>query len=95
MPDFVPGLLAVVMILLVGSAPPEIVLSGFASYGHLLIIAILGLGALITTSGLVNRCAALMIHRLPGNVLAYAGTLFFGGLLLTPFLPSPAGRRLP
>lgn len=92
LPDFVPGLLAVVMILLVGAAPPEIVLSGFASYGYLLIIAILGLGALIRTSGLVNRCAALMIQRLPGNVMAYAGTLFFGGLLLTPFLPSPAGR---
>ncbi|GIT85810.1 SLC13 family permease [Roseobacter sp. OBYS 0001] len=92
LPDFVPGLLAVVMILLVGAAPPEIVLSGFSSFGYLLIIAILGLGALIRTSGLVNRCAALMINRLPGNVLAYSGTLFFGGLLLTPFLPSPAGR---
>lgn len=92
LPDFVPGLLAVVLILLVGAAPPQVVLSGFSSNGFLMIIAILGLGALIRTSGLVNRLATWMINGLPGNVMAYALALFTGGLVLTPFLPSPAGR---
>ena len=92
LPDFVPGLLAVVLILLVGAAPPDVVLSGFSSNGFLLIIAILGLGALIRTSGLVGRLASLMLERLPGRVPAYAGTIFACGLILTPFLPSPAGR---
>ena len=92
LPDFVPGLLAVVLILLVGAAPSEVVLSGFASNGFLMIIAILGLGALIRTSGLVNRLATWMINGLPGNVMVYAGALFLGGMVLTPFLPSPAGR---
>ena len=92
LPDFVPGLLAVVLILLVGAAPSEVVLSGFASNGFLMIIAILGLGALIRTSGLVDRLANWMINGLPGNVMAYSGALLVGGLVLTPFLPSPAGR---
>ena len=92
LPDFVPGLLAVVLILIVGAAPPQVVLGGFSSIGFLMIISILGLGALIRNSGLVNRLATWMINGLPGNVLAYALALFCGGLLLTPFLPSPAGR---
>ena len=92
LPDFVPGLLAVGLVLLVGAAPSAVVLSGFASNGFLMIIAILGLGALIRTSGLVNRLAVAMIKLLPRSTAAYAGAIFCGGLVLTPFLPSPAGR---
>ena len=92
LPDFVPGLLAVVLVLLVGAAPSDVVLSGFASNGFLMIIAILGLGALIRTSGLVNRLAVGMIRVLPRSTGAYGSAIFAGGLILTPFLPSPAGR---
>jgi len=92
LPDFVPALFAVLLCLLFGLAPPEIVLSGFSSNGFLLTFSVLGLGVVITSSGLTYRYTLLMLKWLPEHTAWYQFALFFTGVLFTPVVPSIAGR---
>lgn len=90
--DFVSALLALLLCLLLGLAPLDVVLSGFSSNGFLLTFSILGLGVVITSSGSTYRYTLLLIKRLPAHTFWYQLALFFTGLLFTPFVPSIAGR---
>ncbi len=92
LPDFVPALFAVLLCLLFGLAPAEIVLSGFSSSGFLLTFSVLGLGVVIISSGLTYRYTLLMLTWLPQHTLWYQLALFFTGVLFTPVVPSIAGR---
>jgi FimV-like protein len=90
--DFIPALLLLLLILLFGLAPPETVLSGFASDGFLLAFSVLGLGAVVTVSGVTKRYTLLLIKHLPPHTFWYQIALFFTGLLFTPIVPAIAGR---
>lgn len=92
LPDFVPALFAVLLCLLFGLAPPEVALSGFSSNGFLLTFSVLGLGVVITSSGLTYRYTLLMLKWLPEHTVWYQFALFFTGVLFTPIVPSIAGR---
>lgn len=92
LPDFIPALFTVLLFLLFGLAPHEIVLSGFSSNGFLLTFSILGLGVVVTSSGLTYRYTLILLKWLPQHTLWYQLALFFTGLLFTPIVPSIAGR---
>ena len=90
--DYVPGLFAVMAILISGLVPPIVVLSGFSSDGFLMAMSILGLSTVIVTSGLSYRAMLLMLRHLPNNRFWHNFGLTFAGLLLTPLVPSINGR---
>lgn len=92
LPDFVPALFVVLLCLLFGLAPAEVVLSGFSSNGFLLTFSVLGLGVVITSSGLTYRYTLLLLKWLPEHTAWYQFALFFTGVLFTPVVPSIAGR---
>jgi len=92
LPELIPALLALLLCMLLGLAPPEVVLSGFSSNGFLLTFSVLGLGVVVTTSGLTLRYSLKLIKHLPPNTFWYQLALFFTGFLFTPIVPSIAGR---
>lgn len=92
MPDFVPGLLGILLILLFGLAPNEIALSGLSSSGFLLAFSVMGLGAVITSSGLTRRYTLWLLRHLPANTFFHQFAVFLTGLLFTPIVPTITGR---
>ncbi len=92
LPDLLPALLAVLLCVLLGLAPPSVVLSGFSSNSFMLTFSVLGLGVVVTSSGLTSRYSLLLIKRLPTHTFWYQFALFFTGFLFTPIVPSIAGR---
>jgi len=92
LPDFIPGLFAILMLLLFDIAPQEIVMSGFSSSSLFLALSVLGLGAVITSSGLSYRYSLMMLKVLPANTFWYSLGLFFTGILFTPLVPAIIGR---
>lgn len=89
---FVAPLLAILLLLLAGLAPPEIILSGFSSNSFILSISILGLGCVIVKTGLSRRYSLWLLNILPENSFFYQLALFFTGLIFTPVVPSIPGR---
>jgi len=91
-PDFIPSLLALLLILLLGLAPSDAVMSGFSSQGFLLAFSILGLGAVIAQSGLTKRYTLWMLDKLPANSFVHQLAVFMTGTLFTPIIPTITGR---
>lgn len=91
-PDFVPAVFAVTSIVLLGLAPPEIALSGFASKSFFMALSIFGLSAVITLSGLSFRVLLWLLRAGPSNKVWYNVSLFLSGLVLTPVVPTANGR---
>lgn len=92
--DFIPSLLALLLILLFGLAPSSVVLSGFSSQGFLLACSVLGLGAVIAQSGLTKRYTLWLLHKLPANSFAHQIAVFMTGTLFTPVIPTITGRAV-
>ena len=92
LPDFVPALFAILMIILLGLVPPEIALGGFASGSFFMALSILGLSVLITTSGFGYRVLLLLLKIGPSNRWWYNICVFLIGLVLNPIVPTANGR---
>lgn len=92
--DFIPALLALLLILLFGLAPGETALSGFSSTGFLLALSIMGLGAVIASSGLAYRYTLTLLAKLPTTTFAHQLAIFFTALVLNPVVPTIAGRAV-
>lgn len=90
--DYVPGLFALFAILVFGLAPPAKVLAGFASDGFFLALSILGLGTVLTASGLSYRFLLGLLRRLPARPVFQDFGLLLTGALLTPLIPSSNAR---
>ncbi len=90
--DYLPGLFAVMAILIAGLVPTPVILSGFASDGFMMAMSILGLGAVLVSSGLSYRTLLLMLHRLPESRFWQNLGLTSIGIFLTPLLPTINGR---
>lgn len=90
--DYVPGLFAVMAILIAGLVPAPIVLAGFSSSGYLMAMSILGLGTVIVASGLSYRTMLLLLRHLPNTRFWHNLGLTAVGLFLTPLIPSSNGR---
>ncbi len=91
-PEFVPGFFAILSIILVGMAPLGVALSGFSSAGFFMAMSVLGLSAVVTTSGLSLRVLLLLLRYTPHNQFCYQLNLLAVGILLTPIVPSANGR---
>lgn len=92
LPDYVVGLLVLGFVVVVGTVPGTVALSGFANSTWFLSLAVLGLGTAISKSGLMFRTALHMLRTLPANYWGQTLALSITGLMLTPVLPSPSGR---
>ena len=65
--DFIPGIFAVVGTLVFDLVPQNVILSGFASDGFFMALSILGLSAVITSSGLSYRLILWVLKSLPAT----------------------------
>ncbi|MBF0536669.1 MAG: anion permease [Nitrospirae bacterium] len=90
--EFVPGIFAALATLCLGIAPPEVVLSGFVSDGFFMAMSVLGLGAVLITSGLSYRIILLMMLVLPKTQFGLNFGLMSLGSVLTPIIPTANGR---
>lgn len=90
--DYVPGLFAVMAILIAGLVPTTVVLSGFASDGFLMAMSILGLSTVIVASGLGYRTMLMLLYCLPNSRFWHNFGLAMTGFFLTPLIPSITGR---
>lgn len=91
-PEYVPGLFVVAATLGLGLAPVNVVLSGFASDAFFLTMSVLGVGAVIISSGLSYRFLLWLLRIFPSNQFGYNLSIAATGLLTTPVVPSIYGR---
>lgn len=89
---FVPSLFVVLAVLVLGLVPPAVALSGFASDGFFMAMSVLGLGALVVSSGLSYRFMLFLLRHTPRNQFFYNVNLALTGILFSPLLPSVNGR---
>ncbi len=82
--DFIPALVALLGLLLFGLVPNSVALSGFSSNGFLIAFSVMGLGAVISASGLARRYTLWLLKTIPPNTFAYQAPVFFTGALLNP-----------
>jgi anion transporter len=75
-----------------GAASPATAFSGFSSSTWFLVLAVFGLSAAISKTGLLYRITLLMLKRFPGNYLGQTLAIAFSGVIMTPVIPSPNGR---
>lgn len=92
LPEFVPALFAVLVLILLGVAPPEVMLSGYMADSFFIALSIFGLSAVITASGLSYRFLLWLLRYGPANKTWYGVSLFSTGVMLTPAVPSTDGR---
>ena len=92
LPDFIPALFAVLSAILLGVAPPNLALSGFASDSFFMALSILGLSTVISISGLSYRMLLWLLKVGPSSKLWYNFSLFITGSFLTPIIPTTNGR---
>ncbi|MBF0146152.1 MAG: anion permease [Magnetococcales bacterium] len=90
--DYIPGLFAIVAILMAGLVPPSIVLAGFASNSFLMAMSILGLSTTIASSGLGYRASLLLLYYLPNSRFWNNFGIAMTGFFLTPMIPSINAR---
>ncbi|MEC4720699.1 SLC13 family permease [Noviherbaspirillum sp. CPCC 100848] len=90
--DYIPGLFALMAILITGLVPPPVILSGFASDGFMMALSTLALGTVVVTSGLSYRVMLNLLLRLPNHQFWHGVGLFLTGTILTPIIPTANGR---
>jgi di/tricarboxylate transporter len=92
--DFIPALLALLLLLLFGLVPNRVALSGFSSDGFLIAFSVMGLGAVISASGLARRYTLWLLKTIPAHTFAYQVAVFFTGFLLNPVVPTITARAV-
>lgn len=93
LPDYVVALTIVLVAAVGGIVTPEIAFSGFASRTWFLLLAVLGISAGISRTGLLYRVALHMLKLFPPTYGGQSTALALGGLVLAPFLPGVTGRQ--
>ncbi len=93
LPDFVPSVFLLVGVLLLGTAPPDVVFSGYSSKAFFFALSVVSLSSVIVNSGLNQRMLSYAIYKWrPKNKFMFSSIVFLFGLLATPFVPSANGR---
>ncbi len=90
--EYIPGIFALLATLAMGLVPTPVILSGLASDGFMLAMSVLGLAAVIVSSGLSYRLLLLLLTRLPNTSFWQNNALLGIGFLITPLIPSINGR---
>jgi len=84
-PDFLPAMLALLMLLLFDLAPENITLSGFSSPMFILALSLMGIGITVVQSGLVQRTGAFLLRLLPQNSFYQQWAVLIVGFLYQSF----------
>ena len=90
--EFVPPLIAVLISLFIGLAPPSEALHSFASPTLFTLLGVFALAAAINFTGLGERFGLLLLMRLPNQPFFQQLGLLATGLLLSPFVSSSNSR---
>ena len=90
--EYVPPLLAVAAVLMVGLVPPDIALAGFSSRTLTTLLGVYALAALIAASGLSYRVMVWLLIRLPDTPFWQQMALLLSGYVLSPIMPSGNAR---
>ncbi len=90
--EFVPPIVAIACILVMGLAPVEVALKGFASGGLLLFVSVYGLGIVLEESGLAYRYMLWLLARIPNGSFWHRGVLMVSGYLISPVVTSGNSR---
>lgn len=90
-PDFVPGLVLILLVTLLDLVPRAVAFSGFQSQVFFLVFGIFVLAALLAETSWINRLEAVLVRR-HASFLARVGAVVAAGALLTLVVPSPLGR---
>jgi DASS family divalent anion:Na+ symporter len=90
--EYIPGIFALLATLSMGLVPTPVILSGLASDGFVLAMSVLGLAAVIVSSGLSYRLLLQLLMRLPNTGFWQNSALLGIGFLITPLIPSINGR---
>ena len=61
--EFIPGIIIIFALLVLGIAPPSVVLSGFSSSSFFLALSIFALGAVLSASGLTYRLMLIILSE--------------------------------
>lgn len=91
-PDFVPGIFAILVTIVLGIVPSSVVLSGYSSNSFFMAMSVFGLGAVLVASGLIYRISLYLLKATPQSQGWYNSVMTFVGILMTPVLPSVNGR---
>lgn len=90
--EFVPPLLAISAVLMVGLVPSEVALAGFSSRTLTTLIGVYALACLMASSGLSYRFMVWVLIRMPDTRLWQQTALLLSGYLLSPIMPSSNAR---
>ncbi len=92
-PDFVPAMLALLLLLLFDLAPENITLSGFSSPIFILAFSLMGIGLAVVRSGLAIRTGAFLLRHLPANRFFQQCAMLIVGFLYQSFTLSDNKRE--
>ena len=90
--EYVPPLLAITAVLMVGLVPSDIALGGFSSRTLTMLIGVYALASLIGASGLSYRVMTWPLIRLPDTPFWQQTALLLSGYALSPIMPSGNAR---
>ena len=90
--EFVPPLIAITAVLIVGLVPYEIALAGFSSRTLTTLLGVYALAAVISASGLSYRFMLWLLIRLPDTPFWHQTALLLSGYILSPIMPSGNAR---
>ena len=90
--EFVPPLVAIVAVLIVGLVPYEVALAGFSSRTLPTLLGVYALAAVISASGLSYRFMLWLLLRLPDTPFWHQTALVLSGYILSPIMPSANAR---
>jgi anion transporter len=93
LPDYVVAMTIALLAIFLGIVKPEVAFSGFSNRTWFLLLAVLGISAGISRTGLLYRVALQMLRLFPATYTGQSTALALGGLLLAPFLPGVTGRQ--
>ncbi len=90
--EFIPSLLAIIVIIILQVAPPKVALSGFTNDSFFMAMSVFGISSVLVSSGLMFRLVINLLNYFPMSQYWHARTLLFTGIIMTPLLPSANGR---
>jgi di/tricarboxylate transporter len=90
--EFVPPLVAIAAVLMVGLVPSEVALAGFSSRTLTTLIGVYALASVISASGLSYRFMLWLLIRLPDTPFWHRAALLLSGYILSPIMPSGNAR---
>lgn len=90
--EFVPPLVAIAAVLIVGLVPYDVALAGFSSRTLTTLVGVYALACVISSSGLSYRFMLWLLIKLPDTPFWHQAALLLSGYILSPIMPSGNAR---